>query len=297
VNSLIYKLAGCLTALLICFASPRSLWAIATGEIDTFTSTTEGWQQGQSSNLRATSGGPAGASDAYLRVVADGSSTLGKIVVFNTAQWAGNYTAAGIDAIAMAANNVGATSLTLRLAFGTTAAPDSGGTWFSSITGVTLPAASGWKNISFPIASTDLTRVSGTATYSTVMAGVVAVRLLHSSTASDRGQQVTATLGVDNITAISVAGDYNNNGLVDAADYVLWRGNQNTPLANDTTPLSVTQADYSLWRTRFAQNSGVGATANNVPEPPATTAMLLLYILTTGAAPLSKRLRRSRTTK
>jgi hypothetical protein len=65
------------------------------------------------------------------------------------------------------------------------------------------------------------------------------------------------------------AGDYNNDGVVNAADYLIWRKTRNTnsSLANDTTPGSVTNVDYDVWRS----NLGVGASAvgagTTVPEP------------------------------
>ena len=43
--------------------------------------------------------------------------------------------------------------------------------------------------------------------------------------------------------------DYNNNGVVDAADYVLWR--KGGPLQNDATPADVGPDDYTYWRARF----------------------------------------------
>jgi len=71
-----------------------------------------------------------------------------------------------------------------------------------------------------------------------------------------------------------VSGDYNNNGVVDMADYVLWRNGG--PLQNDPTP-GVQAADYDFWRSRFAATSGSGSGLGGgsaVPEP--TSAVLLL---------------------
>jgi hypothetical protein len=76
-----------------------------------------------------------------------------------------------------------------------------------------------------------------------------------------------------------ISGDYNANGTVDAADYVVWRktdGTQTT-LPNDETPGSVTTADYAVWRTNFGRTA-LGAalgSASAVPEPHA----LLLGLL------------------
>ena len=58
---------------------------------------------------------------------------------------------------------------------------------------------------------------------------------------------------------------------MDGADYVLWRHAMQTggPLANDTTPESVSTADYQLWRANFGQAGGAGSglDAASVPEP------------------------------
>ena len=65
------------------------------------------------------------------------------------------------------------------------------------------------------------------------------------------------TFHIDEYTIRSAAGgqtgDYNNNGVVDAADYVLWR-NGGT-LQNDPTP-GVQPGDYAVWRANFGKTGG-----------------------------------------
>ena len=72
-------------------------------------------------------------------------------------------------------------------------------------------------------------------------------------------------------TVAGVPGDYNNNGAVDTADYVLWRNGG--PLANEVdAPGTVNAADYTAWRARFGNHAGSGASnlsAEAVPEPSA----------------------------
>jgi hypothetical protein len=79
---------------------------------------------------------------------------------------------------------------------------------------------------------------------------------------------------------IPPAGDYNNDGTVDAADYVIWKKVEgtNTDLPNDGTLTGTVGADhYNLWRANFGQPSGSGAggvAKASVPEP--TTVVMLL---------------------
>ena len=74
----------------------------------------------------------------------------------------------------------------------------------------------------------------------------------------------------------AVPGDYNRNGKVDTADYVVWRNRLGTnyQLFNEVpgvTPGTVTSDDYTAWRARFGNTSGAGAggefTSSAVPEP------------------------------
>jgi hypothetical protein len=83
-------------------------------------------------------------------------------------------------------------------------------------------------------------------------------------------------LNVNYVTGpAGVQGDYNNNGVVDAADYVLWRNGG--PLQNEgVTPNNVTPEDYDFWRSRFGLSAGLGASPASVPEPAALSIMLLL---------------------
>jgi hypothetical protein len=63
-----------------------------------------------------------------------------------------------------------------------------------------------------------------------------------------------------------VAGDFNGNRVVDAADYVLWRKGLGT---------TFTASDYNVWRSHFAQTAGSGAHASATVPEPATLVMLV----------------------
>jgi hypothetical protein len=113
------------------------------------------------------------------------------------------------------------------------------------------------------------------------------------------GVSSTSDANYDNVhveftgATAGVQGDYNSNGVVDAADYVVWR-NGVAPLPNEVTGVttgSTTSEDYDAWRARFGNTAGSGSSsfsAGAVPEP--TTAFLMLV----GAAALAIGRRQSR---
>ncbi|HJQ78888.1 MAG TPA: LamG-like jellyroll fold domain-containing protein, partial [Lacipirellulaceae bacterium] len=71
---------------------------------------------------------------------------------------------------------------------------------------------------------------------------------------------------VDYTTSPGLPGDYNGNGRVDAADYVVWRKNPN---AHGGDP-----AGYNTWRINFDRTSGSGAGSGAaVPEPAALSSL------------------------
>ena len=59
--------------------------------------------------------------------------------------------------------------------------------------------------------------------------------------------------------APGIPGDFNQNGVVDMADYVIWRSAVGT---------TYTQSDYDVWRAHFGLSVGATAAVNSmVPEP------------------------------
>jgi hypothetical protein len=81
-----------------------------------------------------------------------------------------------------------------------------------------------------------------------------------------------------------VPGDYNNNGVVDTADYVMWRNGG--PLANEVATIgSVTPEDYTEWKARFGKTtagSGSAVGGAEVPEPAGLMLLLLAASLAIG---------------
>jgi serralysin len=77
-----------------------------------------------------------------------------------------------------------------------------------------------------------------------------------------------------------LTGDYNHDGVVNAADYTVWRdslGKMGTGLAADGNGDGVVNAaDYTLWQTHFGQTAGGGLGANANAAVPEPTSLLLL---------------------
>jgi len=84
---------------------------------------------------------------------------------------------------------------------------------------------------------------------------------------------------------VAVPGDYNDNKVVDAADYVLWRKNLGAPneasINNNGDGGGITASDYTYWRARFGNTYGAGAGSVSaaVPEP---ASFVLLMMAATG---------------
>ena len=92
---------------------------------------------------------------------------------------------------------------------------------------------------------------------------------------------------------MGVPGDYNGNGVVDGADYVVYRDHLGTgfQLLNEvsgTTPGTVTSEDYTAWRARFGNTSGAGSGISGssaaVPEPAGILLIGIALALTIGGA-------------
>ena len=110
-------------------------------------------------------------------------------------------------------------------------------------------------------------------------------------------------LSTETVTPPGVPGDYNNNGIVDAADYTVWRDHlgQNSPaytLPNEASSTGTVDAsDYTYWHDHFGTHNGAGAGAGlssgAVPEP-STMALGLVGAIALGAFRRRKMAKRQR---
>jgi hypothetical protein len=136
---------------------------------------------------------------------------------------------------------------------------DDNGTPGSSADDFTAAFTSGDSN------SNGLLDVGETWTYTatrTVVAGQYSG--IGSVTATGNAQAIAANDPVNFIGIVPDNADFNSDGSVDAADYVLWRNNDGTPSgatqsqgdANHDT--AVDTADYNIWAAQFGTTPGAG---------------------------------------
>jgi T5SS/PEP-CTERM-associated repeat protein len=84
------------------------------------------------------------------------------------------------------------------------------------------------------------------------------------------------TTGVLSVTGTGSPDDFNGNGIVDAADYTVWR---------DGLGSIYNQADYEVWKAHFGETIGSGADASTasltttVPEPATATLFVLGFAI------------------
>jgi hypothetical protein len=120
---------------------------------------------------------------------------------------------------------------------------------------------------------------NGLAVLSTSTADGWQVHFNGSATASARPRLVVAS-GVLTTVSPGLAGDYNGDSTVNAADYNVWRNNLGLP--GGATPLQgdgdgdgdVDDLDYTVWKSNFGMtgpmgSGSLGAGAQAVPEPSA----------------------------
>lgn len=175
-------------------------------QVDDFSTGVQGW------NIVGevvADGGRAGAGDAYLSYSSSGSGgSQSRMVIPNESsgnQWSGDFVAAGVTGFEMDVQNSGASQLDLRIGIA------NGSTWFVSSDAVQIAPGTGWNSVAFQVDAASMTGLGGSDAFETVAADVQRMRIFSSvnlpSVAPQggvRGDQIAATIGVDNITAVGV---------------------------------------------------------------------------------------------
>ncbi|MEX2172539.1 MAG: hypothetical protein WD851_24670 [Pirellulales bacterium] len=107
------------------------------------------------------------------------------------------------------------------------------------------------------------------------------------SLAGGTGDLFKYNTGTPFIVGMGIAGlpgDYNGNGIVDAADYVVWRDSRGQQVPHGTGADgdgdgTVGQGDHNFWRARFGNGGGTGSLQTPaVPEPAAFVLAILAGI-------------------
>jgi hypothetical protein len=104
----------------------------------------------------------------------------------------------------------------------------------------------------------------------------------HGTVAWVGGRIEISTLDAGALLVPGVSGDYNLNGMVDAADYAVWRNEIDgggAGRADGNQDGNVDAADYDIWKSNFGQvAAGSALNTSAIPEP-ATILSLLLGVL------------------
>jgi hypothetical protein len=174
------------------------------GQVDTFQDgTLQNWatgNRGPGQPINISNGGPAGSGDHYLLLTANGGRADGRLTVFNRSQWAGNFLAAGVNAVEMDLKNFGTTPLFIRVAVKSNTGATSPG--FVSTVPFVLPADGEWHHAFFPLGEASLTEVNSTIlSLAALLSNVGEFRILNGQNPELNGDPITSQLGVDNIQA------------------------------------------------------------------------------------------------
>ncbi len=166
---------------------------------------TNGWGQGPLSptpSFIVSTGGPAGAGDAFLENVSSGTSGAGgRQVVLNSLDWIGNFTAAGVTRVNAQMVNLGQTALSMRIGI-----EDGNGTRYVSTTAIPLAADGQWHSLSFGVTPSDLSLDRGFESPDQALATVTSFRFMSATNPTFQGDMIASTLGIDNIHAVPEPG-------------------------------------------------------------------------------------------
>jgi hypothetical protein len=173
------------------------------GQVDTFQDgSIDNWGGG-ASPVNVTDGGPAGTGDHFLQITSSGGGGPGsKLTTFNRSQWLGDYTSPVIGSISMDLEDLGSSPLSIRVAFkdGT----GSGAAGYASTNAFSLPADSAWHHATFLLSGSAFTGINSPAeSFSTLLTSPAEFRIISSGSPALDGDVIAASLGVDNITAVS----------------------------------------------------------------------------------------------
>jgi len=189
---------------------PATGFALTLGQIDTFQDgTVQNWDAGlggvepQYPPEIIPGGGPEGINDAFMQIESvEGDLPGSKISVFNLVQWAGNYPAAGVNAITMSLRNTGPNGIYARIVVADewSAAFRDPDNLAVSTQPLFLPPHGDWVTAVFSLRPNDLTVLRGNL--ETALTNAHGLRIIHNDQATFPPPTITARLGVDNIKSV-----------------------------------------------------------------------------------------------
>jgi len=169
--------------------------AISANQLDDFQSgdTTLNWANGPASPNQPFAVEEDG--NWFVRNNSSGGSGAGsRMVLFNRAQWTGNYISAGVSVLTMDLRNSGDTDLHIRLGLlGQTGARS------ATFDVLELEANSDWVTASFDLLDLNIFLPGTTA--EDILSGVIELRILSSEDAEYQADSIAGTLDVDNVRA------------------------------------------------------------------------------------------------
>ncbi len=254
------KTALTVSLALLISLSASAVRAVTLGQVDDFQNgTTQGW--GGSFTFNIADAGPNGVGDNALRV-----NSNNRVVIINSTQWVGDYTAAGITQVLIDIRHDSAFPLEMRLGIAQGVFGKDGiGDTYVSAESISVPGDNAWHSITIPILAADLVpsfaNTSDPPDAAVALAGLTHLRILHNPDPNDfRGAQGTVEFFLDNIQVVSDTGDFDNDGDVDGADFLTWQRNTGVGSLAD-------------WESSFGSTGSLAA-AHAVPEPAAWLLML-----------------------
>jgi hypothetical protein len=215
----------------------------ALGQVDDFEDGSTAFWSGGSNPTNIADGGPMGSGDNYLQITPNVGNQ--HLATFNALQWAGNFSAAGVKVIRMQVRNFGPSDVRLRLVlFDSTlttrwVTKDASAPW--------IAANSGWRTLQFVLQESQFTRALGTESFSNTISNVGQFMIRHNSTASAQGHAVTATVGIDNITATNVVEVFPTSATIATGTAV--NSTLSNLFASDNQSISIASTRFS----QFAQ--------------------------------------------
>ena len=147
-------------------------------------------------------GGPAGDGDGFLEVNANGDfGPFSKLTIFNIQQWRGNYDLAGVGGIEVDFKNLGASTLSMRLAFKEVTG---GGGYVSSEPFFVEPDGA-WHHARFDLTASAFTSIGAQISFADELKNIAELRIIHHRAAipnSLNGDTQAAAVGIDNIRGV-----------------------------------------------------------------------------------------------